>query len=124
MTTDMSGYNSDKVDPEIARMATMTVGEAIKLSRMTVKQACEAAYRDAELQIRESEKLRQTVEDKRSIHRNKNRAYVLMVGLTISLIWPILAVHLFDSSFLANFASALGYVGDLGVTFYALMKRY
>lgn len=120
----MSGYNSDKVDPATARMETMTYGDAIKLARMTVKQACEAAYRDTQLQIRDADKERQTVEDARSIHRNKNRAWVLVCGLTVSIIWPFIAIHLFKSQDLANFASALGYCGDLGVTFYALKRRY
>ena len=124
MSSEVSGYNPDKVPPEIARAELMTVGEALKLAKLTKRDACDTTYRETELQIRDADTVRQATEDKRSIHRNKNRAYVLVVGLTISLIWPMVAVHLFNSQFLANFASALGYCGNLGVTFYALMKRY
>lgn len=110
--------------PDSERRRLMTVGEALKLARITERQACERAYRDAELQIREADKSRQATEDVRSIHRNRNRAYVLLCGLTVSILWPEIAIHLFSSQFAANFASALGYCGDLGVTFYALRRRY
>ena len=109
MSNEESGHNSDRVDPVIARMAAMTVGEAIKLAEMTVKQACERSYRDTELQIRDNDTTRQATEDMRSIHRNKNRAYVLVCGLTISIVWPMIATALFKSQDLANYASALGY---------------
>ena len=106
------------------RAAYMPVSMALKLAQLTLKQACEQAYRDTQLQIRDADQARQAIEDKRSVHRNRNRAYVLLVGLSISLAWPVIAIHLFDSGFLANFASALGYIGDLSVTFYALHRRY
>ena len=112
--------------PEVReeRAAYMPVSMALKLAQLTLRQACEQAYRDTELQIRDAERARQKVEDERSVHRNRNRTYVLLVGFTISLVWPVLAVRLFASDFLANYASALGYTGDLAVTLWALHRRY
>jgi hypothetical protein len=104
--------------------APMTVGEALRQHEMLVAQAVDQAYRAAELQISEAERQRGVIEDLRSHHRNLNRAYVLLVGLTIAIIWPPIATALFKSTYDATFASALGYLGDLGVTMYALKRRY
>lgn len=102
----------------------MTWGQAVKLANLTRQQACEQAYRDTELQIRDADMARQAVEDARSIHRNANRTIVLVVGFLVSLFWPPIAIHFFSSTYAATFASALGYVGDIGVTTYALYRRY
>lgn len=102
----------------------MTWGQAVKLANLTRQQACEQAYRDTELQIRDAESERSRTEETRSVHRNANRTIVLIVGFLISISWPFLAVHLFHSTYGATFASALGYLGDIGVTTYALVRRY
>lgn len=111
-------------DLRVAREKPITVETAIKLAEMTVKQACERAYRDTELQIRDAAANAKSIEDKRSVHRNANRTVVLLVGFAISLLWPFIAIHMFHSTNGATFASALGYLGDIGVTTYALIKHY
>lgn len=63
-------------------------------------------------------------EDRRSLHRNANRTTVLLIGFSIALFWPIVAMHLFHSTYAATYASALGYLGDIGFTVYALCRRY
>ena len=112
--------------PEVReeRAAYMPVSMALKLAQLTLKQACEQAYRDTELLIREADQARQAIEDKRSVYRNRNRTYVLLAGFAISLVWPVLAVQMFQSNELANYASALGYTGDIAITLRALHRRY
>lgn len=119
-----SGNPDQPLTPEAEREALMTVGRALKLAHMTIGQAQEVAYRDAELLIREMDRVRQAVEDKRSRHRNLNRLLVLIVSLTCALLWPMIMMDVFHSVVGTAWTTAVANTGDIGVTAYALKRRY
>lgn len=74
--------------PAEQRAEYMTVGMALKLAHLTIAQACEQAYRDTELMLREQDAIRQHTEDLRSRRRNRNRLLVLAIGISMAWFWP------------------------------------
>lgn len=105
------------------RESNMSVGMAVKLAGMTRSQACEQAYRDAELQIRHADMARQRTEDVRSIRRNRNRLYMLLAGFFMALLWPAFC-NAAGLPGLVQWTAAIAVTGDLAVTAYALVRRY
>lgn len=110
--------------PAQLRAMVMTLSMALKLAAMTRAQAVEQAYRDAELQIRQSDLTRQATEDLRSIRRNRNRVFVLCMGLVMSILWPAIMLHFFHSTVGTAWTTAVANTGDMLVTLYAWRRRY
>ncbi len=102
----------------------MTVGMALKLAAITRAQALEQAYREVVLMLRESDDARQIFEDRRSVRRNRNRLAVLTMGLTASILWPLIMLHVFHSSVGTVWTTAVSNTADMAVTAYALWRHY
>lgn len=101
----------------------MTVSMALKLAELHRKQSLEEAWRQTELQIRESECIQKMKEDIRSIRRNRNRAVMLLAGFILALIWPAFTTLIHDPA-LKQWTTALAMLGDLAVVLYSWVRRY
>jgi hypothetical protein len=109
----------------VKRNEPMTVGQALKLAGMTRKQVMEEVYREIDLALRDSTDMRRMAEDIRSLHRNRNRLSVYVVGFVVSVVWPLVVTQLFQhSTVMMGWTTALATIGNLLVVFYAYVKRY
>jgi hypothetical protein len=83
-----------------------------------------AEYQDTADQIATLRTEMLAAEDARSIKRNHNRILVLLCGITGSAVWPALMMCTTHSAMLATFGAPIGFVFALGVTVYAMIRRY
>lgn len=111
--------------PAQERERHMTVGESLKLAAITRRQTMEQANREIELALRDSVAMRAMAEDIRSLHRNRNRLSVYLVGFIVSIVWPLLVGQMFGHNpSLMGWTTAVSTLGNVAVVFYAYVKRY
>lgn len=101
----------------------VTWGQLVRCSDYLMRSAIGQVHRDFELHLREADAIRQKFEDKRSVKRNRNRIYVLTMSLTLALLWPDIALHVFHDVAMTAWTTAIAAVGDILVTGWALWRH-